>query len=188
MPRIGGRLHLLSALALLAVASRGASAHQGPPFPLLVDAHTATHIVSVWADPDIGEAQFFVTLETLDGEPAEGVSKVSMWVEPLDGRLVRATYDGARQNLRNQVQYAIKPYFDQQDKWRIGVRIETPGQEPEELTMETESTPPGLGKWDLALYSFPFLLVGGLWALVVLRRHTSAAKTRHSHPTASPPA
>jgi hypothetical protein len=44
---------------------------------------------------------------------------------------------------------------------------------------EVEATPPGLGRWDLLVYLFPFALLGGLWAYGVIRyRH----RGRASHP------
>lgn len=43
--------------------------------------------------------------------------------------------------------------------WRIG-----------ELTTQIESTPPGFGLWDFVIYLFPFLLLGGMWVLAMLRR------------------
>src|SRR5215207_4050738 len=40
--------------------ARTASAHEGPPFPLFVDQKVDRYIVSVWTDPDVGAALFFV--------------------------------------------------------------------------------------------------------------------------------
>ena len=46
-------------LIFLAFA-RNTTAHEGPPFPLFVDQKVDRYIVSVWTDPDVGTALFFV--------------------------------------------------------------------------------------------------------------------------------
>ena len=145
-------------------------AHEGPPFPILVDKPAAGQLVSVWADPDIGEATFFIIIETPDGRPPRQIPGVSMWTEPTSGRLERVRYEAMRQKLRNQVQFKAEPQFDQRDMWTVGFTIVTPDGESAELTTEVESTPPGYGVWDLAIYLFPFLLLGGLWVLAMIRR------------------
>jgi hypothetical protein len=93
-----------------------------------------------------------------------------MWVEPVSGRLDRAVYVAKQQTLRNQLQFEAKPYFDQRDMWTVGFQLTTPGGESQELTTEVESTPPGYGLWDLAIYLFPFVLLGGMWVIAMGRR------------------
>jgi hypothetical protein len=39
------------------------------------------------------------------------------------------------------------------------------------LTTQVISTPPGYGYWDFAIYLFPFLLLGGFWAVAMRRRN-----------------
>lgn len=146
------------------------SAHEGPPFPILMDQPAAGHVVSVWADPDIGEAKFFVIVESPAGSPPSEPPGVVMWVEPVSGRLDRVTCQAAQQPLRNQIQFEARPYFDQRDMWNVGFRITTADGKSEELTTQIESTPPGFGRWDLAIYLFPFLLLGGMWILAMKRR------------------
>jgi hypothetical protein len=160
------------ALLFCFAAAPQVRAHQGPPFPILVDQNTAGYSVSVWADPDIGEARFFVILESPSGNlPAES-PHVSMWVEPVSGRLDRVDYETQQQPLRNQMQFGAEPYFDQRDMWHVGFVIEEANGQRGELTTTIESTPPGFGLWDLAIYLFPFLLLGVMW-IVALRRRAS---------------
>jgi hypothetical protein len=142
-----------------------------------MDVPVAQHMVSVWADPDIGEATFYVVVETPDGGPAAEEPQVSVWVEPIDGRLDRVAYKAARKFVKGRTQYEAKPLFDQHDLWNVGFRVKFPGGEPEELTAKVESTPPGVGPWGLLIYFFPFLLVGGVWvaAMVRMRRRQQAA-------------
>jgi hypothetical protein len=169
---------MLFVAALLATALRAAPlcAHEGPPFPILMDEPTAGYVVSVWADPDIGEAVFYVQVAAADGQrpQADAAPAVTLWVEPTSGRLSRIEYEGVRQDLRNRLQFEVRPHFDQRDMWTVGVRLQTPGGTSEELTTEVESTPPGLGAWDLAIYSLPFALLAGLWVVAIVRRRRAA--------------
>ena len=158
-----------------------AAAHEGPPFPILMDQRTQDYVVSVWADPDIGEAVFYVVVESPEGgSPVSPPKAVSLWAEPTSGRLQRMTYEATPQTLRNQLQFEARPHFDQRDMWTVGVCLVGPGGRREELTTEIESTPPGYGPWDLAIYLFPFLLLGGLWAAAMIRRYRAQWRLRES--------
>src|SRR5690606_31855498 len=44
-------------------------AHEGPPFPIIVDERVGPYVVSVWTDPDIGIGTFFVVLEPPGDDP-----------------------------------------------------------------------------------------------------------------------
>lgn len=153
-----------------------ASAHEGPPFPILMDEPAADYVVSVWADPDIGEATFYVIVESPEGEQPTELPDVSMWTEPVSGRLDRATYQATRQTLRSQLQFEARPYFDQRDVWAVGFEIAGPDGEPTTLRAEVESTPPGSGPWILAFYLLPFLLLGGMWVMAMARRRRMIAE------------
>lgn len=150
-----------------------ATAHEGPPFPILMDEPAAGYVVSVWADPDIGEAQFFVIIESPAGGPPETLPNVSIWVEPDSSRLQRVEYVAKRRSQRNQLQYEALPYFDQRDLWTVGFRIVASSGETHELTTQVESTPPGYGVWDLAIYLFPFILLGAMWMIAISKRQRS---------------
>ncbi|MCS7465433.1 hypothetical protein NZK35_01965 [Stieleria sp. ICT_E10.1] len=156
---------------LSSVGIEGAAwAHEGPPFPVLVDEPVANQKVSVWADPDIGEARFFIVVETRDGRRPLRIPDVALWTEPTSGRLDRASYPAAEQSLRHSMQFFSEPYFDQRDFWNVGIQITGPGGSIEEIVVQVESTPPGFGAWDLAIYLFPFVLIGGVWTYAMARR------------------
>lgn len=160
--------------ALLAVmifiGPAAALAHEGPPFPILMDKPVSDYIVSVWADPDIGEAQFYIIVEGPEGGPPRQIPKVSMWVEPLSRRLDRVNYEATEQSLRNQLKFEARPSFDQRDQWTVGFQITAPGKEPQELATQVESTPPGYGLWDFVIYLFPFVFLGAFWVVAMRRR------------------
>lgn len=162
------KLALIVLLALL--RGNGALAHEGPPFPILMDKPLAGYVISVWADPDIGDAQFYIIVEAPQGGPPAVVPEVQMWTEPISGRLERVHYEAERQAMRNLVQFEARPYFDQRDQWTVGFQVTSPGGEMQELTTEVESTPPGYGLVDFAIYLFPFVFLGGFWMLAMIRR------------------
>lgn len=178
------RVALLSALFVALLVS-SAAAHRGPPFPVLVD-HRLKNLpyrLSVWTDPDIGDARFFMILEPVDDDRRhEPVPQVAFWVEPVSGRLARTGYAAQRQELRGQIQFAAQPHFDQRDLWRVGIELTDSARQTDTVTLEIESTPPGLGAWDLVLYSFPFLMFGALWARAILARRASCAHARQTTP------
>ena len=145
--------------------ARTASAHEGPPFPLFVDQKVGRYVVSVWTDPDVGTGQFFVIV---NGEvPAD--LRVQIGVQPVSGRLAEAFYAAQRENLQQQIQYKAEVHFDAEELWRVRVRLES-AQGNAETVATVEATPPGYGRWDLLLYLFPFLAVGALWAIALIRK------------------
>jgi len=163
-----GLLTWIGVVAVVALPT--ASAHKGPPFPIFMDKPLAGYSVSVWADPDIGLATFFVVVESPQGGKPSDAPGVSMWVEPTSGRLDRVTCETKLKPLDNQLEFEARPYFDQGDMWTVGFRLTPPGGEAREVTVEVESTPPGNGPWDFAFYIFPFVLIAGLWVFAMIRR------------------
>jgi hypothetical protein len=143
-------------------------AHEGPPFPIVVDKNAGPYIVSVWTDPDVGTGTFFVILESATGTTLSDEIEVEVCVRPKTGRLQEKCYAGTRQNMR-QVQYLAEVDFDQQEMWDVRVKIHGPEGSAEVLS-EVEATLPGFGRWDLLLYGFPFILIGALWIHATLRR------------------
>lgn len=161
---------LVLAVLLVGGITRAAPAHEGPPFPILMDESAGDYLISVWADPDIGEATFYVVVETATGEPPGKTPEIVLWTEPVSHRLERETYQAVHQPIRNRMQFQIEPYFDKRDVWTVGIVVADNDGENAELTAEIESTPPGMGGWGLLVYLFPFLLFGGLWARGLLHR------------------
>jgi hypothetical protein len=128
------------------------------------------YVVSVWADPDIGEATFYVLTEPNPPSSNAGPPTVEVWVQPVSQRMAKANYPARQQALRNRIQFFAEPYFDRQEMWTVGIVVHSSGGRTSELTTEVEATPPGAGAWDLLIYLFPFAFFGGLWALGLLRR------------------
>ena len=153
-------------LVFILFFARATSAHEGPPFPLLVDQKVDRYVVSVWTDPDVGTGQFFVIVNTPELPPD---LRVQIGVQPVSGRLPETFYSAQRENLQNQVQYRADVQFDMEELWRVRVRLES-AQGSAETVATVEATPPGYGRWDLLVYLVPFLAVGLLWAIAMIRK------------------
>lgn len=168
MPYSIRRLPLL--LLPLLLQAGPAPAHQGPPFPILMDQRAGPWVVSVWADPDIGTGTFFVVLEPPEGRELPAGTSVRIAVRPVSGRLPEAVHPAGPQPARHGERHFAEVPFDQGGRWRVRILLEGP-QGKSTLSAEVEPTPDGtLGPGELALYLLPFLAVGGLWLKAVLRR------------------
>jgi hypothetical protein len=160
---------LLLAVALLCAWPTRLYAHDGPPYAVLVDKTVGPCMVSVWADPDIGTGTFFIILEPPPNGTIPDDIKITVAVQPVSGRLPEALYPAAREALRGQVQYRTEVQFDAQELWRVRVMLESASGSGE-ISTEVEPTPPGLGRWGILLYLFPFVAVGALWIRAILCR------------------
>src|SRR5215510_2386869 len=97
---------------LLVCLSAPVQAHDGPPFPLIVDQRVGPWTISVWTDPDVGTGTFFII-------PAEGTSlpedlKIQVGVQPVSGRMAEVIYPSEKEALRNQLQFKSVVQFDAQ--------------------------------------------------------------------------
>jgi hypothetical protein len=163
--------YLATALLLFSFSIR-ALAHDGPPFPIVVDQQVGPCVISVWTDPDVGQGSFFVITQ---GTPPNDLT-VQVAVQPTSGRLPEATYTAVRDDSKVQVQYKTMVNFDAQENWRVRVRLQS-SQGNGETVAFVEPTPPGLGRWDLLLYLLPFLAVGFLWLRAFLSKRTKPQKS-----------
>ena len=150
---------LLTALALLLVCHARAAAHEGPPYPILVDKSLGPASASVWGDPDVGVGTFFIILEPAPGTTLPEEIKVEIAVRPVGGRLPEAVHAAEGCDVAVVV---VGP-------WHVRVMLHSP-RGGGEISADVEVTPPGLGRWDLLIYLFPFLLIGALWLRAVTRR------------------
>lgn len=146
-------------------------AHDGPPFPIIVDQQVGTCIISVWTDPDIGEGSFFVITQPVPNNSLPDDLKVQIAVQPQSGRLPEATYDAVREDVRGTVQYKAMVHFDVQEMWRVRIKLQS-AQGSGEAEASVEPTPEGLGRWDLLIYLLPFLAIGFLWLRAFLSKRS----------------
>jgi hypothetical protein len=149
-------------LALWLVSPTPASAHNGPPFPIIENKKVGPCIVALWTHPDVGTGAFYVFVEPAPGATVPDDLKIKIGVQPITGRLPETFYEAIRVKSRGQVQYNAQAEFDRQELWRVRLMIQS-SLGAGEATAQVEVTPPGFGKWDLLLYLLPFLIVAFLW-------------------------
>src|SRR5678816_901193 len=77
-------------LLITLLLTRSTSAHEGPPFPLFVDQKVDQYVISLWTDPDVGDALFFVIVSAPAQLPPD--FQVQIGVQPASGRLPEAFY------------------------------------------------------------------------------------------------
>ena len=147
--------------------ARTVTAHEGPPFPLFVDKKVDRYVVSVWTDPDVGTALFFVIV---NGQELPKDLHVQIGVQPVSGRLAEVFYPAERENVQGRVQFKSQVQFDAQEFWRVRVQLQSAQSGNAETVATVEATPPGYGRWDLLIYLVPFLAVGLLWAIAMIRK------------------
>lgn len=157
-------------LLCLLVLVPATEAHEGPPFPIIVDRSVGPYLVTVWTDPDIGIGTFFVVFEPKPGEEMQEISSVQVGVAPSSGRLEEKVYDAETQRARNGARYYVEVEFDKGEKWRIRTIIE--GEDwGDELIAEVIATPDGsVGPFTVVIYALPFVGIGILWVRAILRR------------------
>ena len=162
-------LTFLLACLLTMFCASNATAHNGPPFPIITDQHVGPYIISLWTHPDLGTGTFFVMIDPLPGGTVPKDLKVQIAVQPASGRLAEAVYSAWLEDLRGQVQYKTDVQFDQQENWKVRLII-TSSAGGGEAVSQVVPTPTGFGRWDLLLFLLPFLGVGLLWATAITKR------------------
>src|ERR1700683_4017142 len=155
-------------VVLLLVSPVPASAHNGPPFPIIENKKVGPCIVALWTHPDVGTGAFYVFVEPAPGGMVPGDLKIKIGVQPVTGRLPERFYEAGRVKSHGQVQYNAQADFDRQELWRVRLVIQS-SQGGGEATTQVEVTPPGFGRWDLLLYLLPFLMVAFLWLYGISR-------------------
>jgi hypothetical protein len=161
-----------------------ASAHLGPPYPIMQDRKVGPLTVSVWANPDTGIGSFFVVIDPPRGGTVPSDMKVQVAVQPASGRLAEKTYDAWREKLRDRVEFKADVPFDKEEEWHVRILL-TSAQVSGETGTNVQVTPPGLGRWDLLLFALPFLGVGVLWfkAMATKRENRKRAQRRKAQKT-----
>ena len=162
----------LTALGLF-LAAVPAAAHQGPPFPILVDQHAGPYVASVWTDPDIGTGTFFVVLDVPEGKSLPAGTRVRIGIRPVSGRLSEAFYQAQPQPVQEGARYFTTAQFDQGGMWHVRVLLDGSAGGGE-LKADVEATPDGtLGPLASLIYLVPFLAVGFFWWKAAVRRRRS---------------
>jgi hypothetical protein len=164
-------------LVAMVVFGGSATAHNGPPFPIIEGRRVGPCIVALWTHPDVGTGTFFVILDPPPGGSLPKDLKIEIGIQPVSGRLKEVRYTAQREDLRGQVQYNTQVYFDADEIWRVHLLLHSAAGEGEAYAT-VEATPPGLGRWDLLWFASPFLGVGFLWFRVATRKRVRGKEGR----------
>lgn len=162
-------------VALWLTLASAASAHNGPPFPIIENQKVGPCIFALWTHPDVGTGAFYVFVEPAPGSTIPNDLQITIGVQPLTGRLPETFYEAQRVKSRGQVQYNAQAAFDRQELWRVHLIVQS-SQGDGEATAQVLVTPPGFGRWDLLFFLLPFLLVAFLWfrGIARVRRRRNA--------------
>lgn len=157
-----------AAAALLAACAAPLRAHEGPPYPILVDETVAGRLMSVWADPDVGTGTFYFYLPWEKDAPQDDTT-LHLVVQPTDGRLAEVTWPTERAAEREPFQRIAYAEFDERGPWTVRFVLETPDGEGS-IATEVDVTPPGLDTFSIVWYLTPFLGIAVLWFKIVQRK------------------
>jgi hypothetical protein len=167
-----------SAAATVAAAAAPAQAHDGPPFPIVSDAVSGPYQISIWTDPDTTDngtpgGQFWVVIEPIDDAvslPPDTRATVS--IAPLDRP--GPTRAGLTAPVASQVERQfVALLIDHEGRFAVRAAIDGRlGRASVENEVEAtyDARPPPIM---LAVYLMPFVLVGFLWAKLLLARRRS---------------
>ena len=166
------RCFLLTA-AIVLFTSSPAGAHEGPPYPIIVDKIVGPCLVSVWTDPDVGVGTFLIFPEGLEGKSVPADLQVDVVVQPVSKRIPESRFRAVRADLTDRAQFKAEVAFDAQEYWNVRIVLHSSQGDGEE-TVQVEATPPGYGRWDLVIYLLPFLAVGFLWLRAIMKKRSDA--------------
>lgn len=141
-------------------------AHEGPPYPIVVDHAFNQSKLSIWADPDTGEGTFSFYIE--GGNSMEQIS-IELEASPADN-LEKKLYAIAQYNPdnKNYISYIAKVPFDREALWNITFKLKRGEEILTTKMIPVEVTPPGPTRWEFAIFLIPFVIIGFIWVRVLL--------------------
>jgi hypothetical protein len=167
-------MRAVCAALLLIVLTLPIRAHNGPPFPIIVDKRIGPCIVSLWTHPDIGIGTFWVIVDPPPGKSIPKDLKIQVAVQPINGRIAERRYRAVIDDSSSQLQYKVEATFDRQEFIHARVILHSAAGNGEAMAT-VEVTPTGFGRWDLGFFLLPFLGAGFLWYRAMSRRRKPAS-------------
>jgi len=166
-----------TALAIVGLLCAGVSvhAHNGPPYPIVSNRIAGSYSISVWTDPDTTDdgraaGQFWIVVDPGDNTrqvPAD--TRASVTIRPLDreGPALSARAEPVNGAVGRQFGVLL---MDHEGPYEVRVTVEGPmgHAEVDSRVDATYDLRPSRGL--IALYLFPFIAIGALWAKVLVRR------------------
>ncbi|MBC7711689.1 MAG: hypothetical protein H7177_00015 [Rhizobacter sp.] len=152
-------------------------AHEGPPFPILVDQKFLTNKISVWTDPDTekGTFLFYPEGENLKGDDFIYQIKATPTTGPKE-ILSALAMKGEQQNGR--FTYTATIPFPRAMVWNVEILVKNKqnGDVLLDQTLPVEVTPPGPNRTEILVYLIPFLIIGGIWIKVVIHKRKKTTR------------
>lgn len=184
-------MNTIAAVALFIVCALSPlSAHDGPPYPIVSDQEAGPYRLSVWTDPDTTDdgtpaGQFWVRLETLNGEEVPGATGVRVAIRPLDraGRELTSRAGAVRGDVTNQFAALV---MDHEGRFAVRAEVDGPlgaASVDAEVNATYDLRP---APYLLLLYVAPFVLVGLLWGRLLARRRSMRQAHRAENHRFSP--
>lgn len=162
---------LLSFIIFLLSSLFCVSAHEGPPFPIIVDHAFADFKLSVWADPDTENGTFTFYPEGKALKKDDLFFEIKAHPKDQEGPILKSTSLQAVEDKGRYSYNATLP-FPTNGLWDVVVVVKNK-QNGDTLTTATatiEVTPPGPNKGEFVLYMLPFLVVAAIWLKVIIRK------------------
>lgn len=156
-----------------------ASAHIGPPFPIIENQTVGPCIISLWTHPDVGTGTFYVIVDPIPGRKLPDDLKIKIGIQPETGRLPEVFYNAERDDTRGQVDYKTLADFDRDEFWRVHLVLQS-SQGGGEAFSRVEATPTVVGRFEVVLFIFPFLAVAFLWFRGVTKKRNRMRKRREA--------
>jgi hypothetical protein len=162
-------------LAVLLFSGDDVRAHSGPPFPIVSNRVNGAYSISIWTDPDTTDdgrpaGQFWVMVDPADSKNAVPAgTSASVAIHPLDRQ--GPTMSGRAEPVNGTVgRQFVALLMDHEGPFAVRVTVDGPlGRADIESKVDaTYDLRPARGL--IALYLFPFVAVGALWAKALLRR------------------
>ena len=185
MTRVRRPLVLISLTCALVLFAGVASAHDGPPYPIVSNQLLGRYRISVWTDPDTTDdgsagGQFWVMIDPAhsgDAVPSEVQAVVT--IRPLDRAGPPVTARAAVINQDPSRQFATVT-MDHEGRFAVHVDVESASGRvsvDSEVRATYDLRPSRLM---LVIYLLPFVLAGFLWTMLLVRRRHAHARARAS--------
>jgi hypothetical protein len=150
------------------------TAHDGPPYPILSDHVQGPYRLSIWTDPDTTDdgspgGQFWVTIEMATSARLPSQTHAALVIAPLDrsGPERRAAVTPVDGRITNQLALLL---MDHEGRFAVRLTVDGPAGHAvvnREVQATYDLRPPA---FLLFVYVVPFVLVGLLWARVIVSR------------------
>jgi len=150
-------------------------AHSGPPYPIVSDRAAGPYVVSIWTDPDATDdrsaaGKFWVTIDPANrGTDLPEQTRARVTIRALDR--TGDEQSGAAEPVNRQAnRQFVALLMDHEGPFSVSVHIDGPLGAADVSSQADATYDARPSPFMLVLALVPFLLAGGLWLKVLLRR------------------